>query len=71
MKLRIEELSSRVRQGVPPVVLISSDETLLVEEAATLVRAAVLIHPEIEHQRYAVDSRFNWAELEASANSLS
>jgi DNA polymerase-3 subunit delta len=71
VKLRIEELSSRVRRGIPPVVLISSDETLLVEEAAAQVRAALLADPEIEHQRHSVDARFNWAALAVDANSLS
>ncbi len=71
MKVRIEELVSRLRQGVPPIVLVSSDETLLVEEAAAQIRAVLLRSPEVEHQRYGVDPRFGWAQLGAEASSLS
>ncbi|PVZ72106.1 DNA polymerase III subunit delta [Pelagibaculum spongiae] len=70
MKIKAEQLQSKLSQGLPPVILISGDAPLLVQETADSVRSHLLAQG-YERNRHSVESGFVWNELLEDAGSLS
>lgn len=71
MRIRPEQLEAHFRQGIAPVYVVSSDETLLVDETAASIRAALRRAGVSERQSFLADSGFDWAGWLAAFNSLS
>lgn len=71
MKLRLDQLARHAEQPLAPVYVLFGDETLLMQEAADLLRRAArhqgFTERELNHAERGVD----WNELLASANTLS
>jgi len=70
-KVNSEQLTRQLKQGVPPVIFIYGDETLLVEEACDTVRERVKQAGFNERELHHTDGTFNWQNLIQNANSLS
>jgi DNA polymerase-3 subunit delta len=70
-KLRIDQLSRHLQEGLAPAYLISGDETLLVEESADEIRRSAFKSGYTERERYFVDSKFDWSQLLSASNNLS
>ena len=70
-KLRIDQLSRHLQQGLAPVYLVSGDETLLVEESGDDIRRSAVKSGFTERERYFVDSKFDWSQLLSASNNLS
>ncbi len=71
MKLDPEGLAAHLQAGLKPVYIISGDETLLVQEASTLVRDAAAKAGYQERRSFDIDAKFNWDEFHQAANELS
>lgn len=71
MKLKIEQLARHLASHLLPVYVISGEETLLVDEAASQIRQAATSREFQERDVLQVDSRFDWDELRQSASSMS
>ena len=70
-KLRLDQLTTHLQQGLAPVYLISGDETLLVEESSDAIRQQAKIQGFTERERYYVDTQFDWNRLLEASKSLS
>lgn len=64
MRLRSEQLSDHVQQGLAPIYLIFGDEQMLVEEASDLIRQQVRKLGADDRQVWHVEGRFNWSEIQ-------
>jgi DNA polymerase III subunit delta len=71
MRLRADQLESRLAAGVAPVYLVSGDEPLLVGEAGDAIRQAARAQGYSERTVYHADASFDWGELARAAGSLS
>lgn len=71
MRLRVEQLAQQLTSGIQPVVVISGDEPLLVEEAADNVRNAARQQGFIERDVWHADGRFDWQQIDKADASLS
>jgi len=71
MRLKAEQLSAHLQQGLLPVYLIFGDEQMLVEEAGDLVREQARKLGADERQVWHVEGRFNWSELQWQEQSMS
>ncbi len=71
MRLRVEQLAQQLTSGIKPVVVISGDEALLVEEAADTVRNAARQQGFIERDVWHADGRFDWQQIDKADASLS
>lgn len=71
MRLRVEQLAQQLTSGIQPVVVISGDEALLVEEAADTVRNAARQQGFIERDVWHADGRFDWQQIDKADASLS
>jgi DNA polymerase-3 subunit delta len=71
MQIKPEQLSQRLKQQNVPLVWISGDETLLVQEACDLVRRCAREQGFTEREVMDAGAGFNWDQLLASGNSLS
>ena len=72
MQVRPEELASTLQSGLRPAYLIAGDETLLVEEAASAIRAVAQAEGFSERRVMFAESGFDWGQLleEGAAMSL-
>ena len=71
MQVEGRDLSGALKAGVPPVVLISGDETLLVEEACNLVLTSARTEGFDEREVRFAESGFTWESLLEDAQSMS
>ena len=71
MQVKPEALRARLEKGLPPIYLVSGDETLLVEEACDAILAAARRQGYSERRVVHVEGGFNWGELIAEAASQS
>jgi DNA polymerase-3 subunit delta len=71
MRLRAEQLSDHVQQGLSPIYLIFGDEQMLVEEASDLVRQQVRKSGADDRQVWHVEGRFNWSEIQWKEQTMS
>ena len=71
MKIKPEQLASRLQQTPAPVYLVTGDETLLVEESCDLLRQALVQQGFSERETLHVDGSFKWEYLLECANALS
>lgn len=60
MRLAPAQLSRHLEQGVAPVYLVSGDEPLLIDEACGAIRDRMQTEGEAEHQRFTVETGFDW-----------
>lgn len=70
-KIRSDQLAQHLKKSQVPVYLVSGDETLLVQEACDVIRAAAKKAGFTEREKHHVDKQFEWGQLLSSANSLS
>ncbi|MDH3418250.1 MAG: DNA polymerase III subunit delta [Gammaproteobacteria bacterium] len=71
MKVNARQLDGHLVRGLAPIYLISGDEPLLVTEAADRIRAHARGEGFEERDLLVAGRGFKWAELEASADTLS
>jgi len=71
LKLRPEQLASSLSSGLQPIYILSSDETLLLSEAADEIRAAARAAGFEERDVYSVERNFDWHQLLHAGNSMS
>ena len=71
MRLRAEQVESRLSKNLAPVYLIHGDEALLVLEAADAVRAAARKRGHAEREVLFVERGFDWGAFTQSAASQS
>lgn len=71
MRLRAEQLSDHVQQGLSPIYLIFGDEQMLVEEASDLIRQQVRKLGADDRQVWHVEGRFNWSEIQWQEQTMS
>lgn len=71
MRLRADQISPHLQQGLSPVYLIYGDEQMLVEEASDLVRQHVRKLGADERQIWHVDGRFDWSQLQWQEQTMS
>jgi DNA polymerase III subunit delta len=71
MRLKPEQLSRHLEQGLAPVYLFAGDEPLQLMEAADAVRAAARARGYTEREVFTADRGFDWGLLEAASDSLS
>lgn len=72
MRLKAERLEDHLkREPLAPVYLISGDETLLVQEAADLIRKSAAQQGFSDRELFHTDASFDWNQVLTEANSLS
>jgi len=71
MLIKPEQLSASLQKQLPPVIWITGDETLLVQEACDTVRLLAKEQGFTEREVHDVGKSFDWTVLLESANSLS
>src|SRR5687768_15566637 len=71
MIIKLEQLSSRLKQGQHALVWISGDEALLVQEACDVVREFARNQGFGEREVMEAGANFNWSQLLTASNSLS
>lgn len=71
MKIKPEQLASKLSQQPAPVYLITGDETLLIEESCDLLRQHLHQIGFSERETLHVESGFKWEYLLECANALS
>ncbi|MBE0438818.1 MAG: DNA polymerase III subunit delta [Gammaproteobacteria bacterium] len=71
MRLRADQVTQHLQQGLSPVYLIYGDEQMLVEEASDLVRQHVRKLGADQRQIWHVDGRFDWSQLQWQEQTMS
>lgn len=71
MRLTLAQLDRHLQQGLAPVYLVSGDEPLLIDEACAAIRARVQAEGPAEHQRFTVETGFDWSDFLAEAGAPS
>ncbi len=71
MQINPEQLFSRLDQGIPPLIWVSGDETLLVQECLDNIRQRARDQGYTEREVIDTHAHFNWGTLFESANNLS
>ncbi len=71
MRLRNDQLASQLQKQLSPIYLISGDEPLQMQEAADEVRSAARSQGFTEREVLDTAAGFDWAALNAAAESLS
>jgi DNA polymerase-3 subunit delta len=71
MKVAAGDLPERLKKALPAVLVLSSDEPLLLRDAADAVRAAALAQGYDERISLHAGTGFDWGQLAAQAGSLS
>lgn len=71
MQLKPEQLLPQLKQGLPAIVWIAGDETLLVQESCDAVRKLAKEQGFLEREVYTAQAGFDWSALLESGNSLS
>jgi len=63
MRLKAEQLTGQLQQGLLPVYLVFGDESMLVEECSDLIRQQVRQQGATERQVWHVEGRFDWSQV--------
>lgn len=71
MKIKQQQLSNQLKQGLAPIYLVSGDESLLVQESADEIRECCRNQGFTEREVHHIDNSFNWEDLLLSSNSMS
>lgn len=71
MRLRVDQISGHLEQGLLPVYVIFGDEQMLVEEAGDVIRQYARKRGADDRQVWHVDGRFNWSELQWQEQTMS
>lgn len=71
MKITLDKLSGQLDRALPSICLIAGDESLLVGEAADLVRARARQQGFSEREVLFVERGFDWNSLRSASQSLS
>jgi DNA polymerase-3 subunit delta len=71
MQIKPDQLPAKLKQNALPLVWISGEEPLLVQEACDIVRAYARSHGFTEREVLEAGGNFNWEQLLSSGNSLS
>lgn len=71
MRLRVEQITGHLQQGLLPAYLIFGDEQMLVEEASDVIRQHIRKLGADDRQVWHVDGRFNWSELQWQEQTMS
>ncbi|MES2604733.1 MAG: DNA polymerase III subunit delta [Pseudomonadota bacterium] len=71
MQIKVEQLSQRLKQQASPLIWISGDETLLVQETCDQVRAFAREQGYTEREVIDAGAGYDWNQLLLSNNSLS
>ena len=71
MRLKAEQLTNHLQQGLLPVYLVFGDEQMLVEEASDVIRQYARKLGADDRQVWHVEGRFNWSELQWQEQTMS
>ncbi len=71
MRLRADQLTGHIQQGLAPVYLIYGDEQMLVEESSDLLRQAARQLGADERQVWHVEGRFDWSQIQWQEQTMS
>ncbi len=71
MQLKAEQLLSKLKSQLSPIIWVSGDEPLLVQESCDAVRSFVKSQGFTEREVYSTQNNFDWNILLQSGNSLS
>tara|TARA_R110001583_G_scaffold60577_3_gene179838 strand:- start:10849 stop:11877 length:1029 start_codon:yes stop_codon:yes gene_type:complete len=71
MRLRVEQITGHLQQGLLPVYVIFGDEQMLVEEASDVIRQHARKLGADDRQVWHVEGRFNWSELQWQEQTMS
>lgn len=71
MKITLEQLKTHLSKKLSPIYWLSSDEILLLQEAAEIIRTAAHQAGFQERKTFQVETGFNWNDLLIEANHLS
>ena len=71
MKLRPDQLANHLKRALAPIYLISSDEPLLLQEAADQILQAARQTGFEERALYSVGAGFHWSDLQQEGAALS
>ncbi|MBV1870074.1 MAG: DNA polymerase III subunit delta [Gammaproteobacteria bacterium] len=71
MKLRFDQVSQNLKNGLAPIYIVSGDVPLLVQECCDQIKHSAKVAGFSEYQRFHIDKQFNWNELYQSTQSLS
>jgi DNA polymerase-3 subunit delta len=71
MQIKADQLAARLKQNTLPMIWISGDEPLLIQEACDTVRLFARAEGFSEREVLDAGANFNWNQLLASGNSLS
>ncbi len=71
MKLNLRQYPGTIQRELRGVYWLSSDEPLLLQEAADLLRIEAKNQGFLDRERYVVEANFDWSEITNSADSLS
>lgn len=70
-RINADQLVNALKNKLPPLILITGDEALVVQESCDAVRAAARKQGFTERELHHTDSGFSWDQLLQSANSMS
>ncbi len=63
MRLKAEQLTGQLQQGLLPIYLVYGDEQMLVEETADIIRQFARQQGANERQVWHVEGRFDWSQI--------
>jgi DNA polymerase-3 subunit delta len=71
MRLKPEQITGHLQQGLLPVYVIFGNEPMLVEEAGDVIRQYARKSGADDRQVWHVDGRFNWSQLQWQEQTMS
>ncbi len=71
MRLKADQLTGQLQQGLLPVYLVFGDEAMLVEESSDLIRQQARKNGATERQVWHVEGRFDWSQVQWQEQTMS
>jgi len=71
MRIKLEQLSQSLQKQAGPLYTLSGNETLLIMEAADLIRMYARQHGYTERELFIIDQHFDWSDLLNAGTNLS
>jgi len=71
MRLKADQLTGQLQQGLLPVYLVFGDESMLVEESSDLIRQHARQQGATERQVWHVEGRFDWSQVQWQEQTMS
>lgn len=71
MRIKLDQLSQSLQKQTAPLYTLFGNESLLILEAADLIRTHAQQHGYTERELFAVDQHFDWSDLLNAGNNLS